>query len=165
MGGYIAPLVAVFMAASLFATYAHINRTVTPSAYVEQMSASASTFLAYRDAVTSYMLANPSFTGSIPPSSLAVQLPASFFSTGTGGNAAGNFVSAVGSSGRVVTCWASLPPGTAQQAMTKAGIDPSIGTSNGSGWVSLAPGSAATPVALTTPVPAGDVVSVIQIGA
>lgn len=156
MGGFLAPIVAVVVTLGLWAQYQNVNSMVTPSKYTVQSTTDATTFLAYRNAVMAFMSANPGFTGSVPITSLAVQIPTSF--------GAGNYVSAFGTTGRTITCWASVPPGTVQQAVTQAGVDPSLGTSNGSTWVSAAPGANATPVALSTPVPAGDIVSVIQIG-
>jgi hypothetical protein len=158
MGGLVAPFVAVAMALALWATYQNNNQMLTPSTYALQASSDATTFLAYRDAVTSYMQANPSFTGTVNAASLSGQFPATFLA------GAGNYVSPTGNTGRVITCWANVPTGTVQQAVTQAGVDASIGTSSGSTWVSAAPSAVATPAPLSTPVNPGDIVSVIQIG-
>jgi len=158
MGGFIAPLVAIFMGLALWASYNNNTKLVTPAKYTLQMTSDATTFLAYRNAVASYLQAQPSFTGTVPAASLSGQFSTTFLAS------AGNFISATGTSGRVITCWAKVSSGTVQQAVTQAGVDASIGTSSGSTWVSAAPGAVTSPVALTTPVPAGDIVSVIQIG-
>jgi hypothetical protein len=158
MGGMIAPWVVVFMSLALWGVYKNDARLITPPTYALQMNSDATTFLAYRNAVTSYMQVNPSFTGTVPATSLSGQFSAAFLVT------AGNYISATGSSGRVITSWAKVSNGTVQQAVTQAGVDASIGTSSGSTWVTAAPGMVTSPVALTTPVPAGDIVSVIQIG-
>jgi hypothetical protein len=162
MGGILAPMVVVFMSLALWGVYKNDTRLITPPTYTLQMNSDATTFLAYRNAVTSYMHSNPGFRGTVPAASISGQFPAVFFAT-TGG-AASNYVSSTGGSGYVISCWAKLSTGTVYQAVTQAGGDASIGTSNGSTWVSAAPGVVTTPVALTTPVPAGDIVSVIQIG-
>ena len=157
MGGPLVPLVVIVLMISLLATYQNNTKLVTPQPYTLQMNNDATTFLAYRNSVTSYLQVNPSFTGSVPAASLPAQFSTAFLA------GAGNFVTATGT-GTVITCWAKVANGAAQQAMTLAGVDPSIGTSNGSTWVTAAPAAVVAPVVLTTTVPAGDIVSVIQIG-
>lgn len=158
MGGYLAPLVVVAMSLALWGAYKNDTRMITPVGYALQMNSDATTFLAYRNAVSSYMQVNPSFTGTVPAASLSGQFSATFLAN------AGNYISPTGAAGRVITSWAKVSNGTVQQAVTQAGVDASIGTSGGSTWISGAPGAISSPVALTTAVPAGDIVSVIQIG-
>lgn len=166
MGGILAPLVVVVVTTlGIWSVYENNWHRVTPTKSTLQIGVDATAFLAYRAAIISYMQLNPNFTGSIPSTSLAGQFSASFLAE------SGNYVSAFGTAGRQITCWSAASTGTVQQAVTQGGVDFSIGTTNGSTWVSAAPGAVTTPVVLdvgalsvTPKIQAGDIVSVIQTG-
>ena len=116
-------------------------------------------FVKYRDAVSVYLKNNPGFTGTVTASALAAQgtsFSADFLAL------AGNAITATGSNGRVITCYAALPTGSLQEARNATGNDASLGMASGSTWTSAAPGATAQPLATT--VPNGAVVSVTQIG-
>lgn len=130
-----------------------------PSVHAQQVNSDAAEFIAYRDAVTAYMLTNRTFTGSVPNGSLTGNFSTAFLQN------VGNVVTATGTAGRVITCYGKLATGTVQAAMIAAGVDASIGiTNDGSTWVSAAPDALKTSTPLSASVPAGDIVSVIQIG-
>lgn len=131
---------------------------VTPHYQQLQVSNDAGQFIAYRDAVTNYMANHKTFTGSVPSSSLSGQFSASFLA------AVNNNVSATGTAGRVITCYGNLSAGTVQAVLRATGGDAAIGTSNGTTWTSAPSNAVKTPVALSVPVPVGNIVSVIQIG-
>jgi hypothetical protein len=158
--GIYAPFVYIVITISLIALCRNNTQMITPSQAVQQMNSDAGYFLGYRSAVLAYMAANPTFTGSIPLASLATYSPMQFSLL----PGAGNYVSATGTAARLVTCWANVSTGSVQQAVMLAGDDASIGTSNGTTWTTAAPDVTQTQQPLNTPVKAGAIVSVIQIG-
>lgn len=131
---------------------------VTPPVHQLQVNNDSGQFIAYRDAVTNYMAAHNTFTGTVPASSLSGQFSASFLAS------VSNNVTATGTAGRIITCYGSLSAGVVQSVLKLTGGDAAIGTSNGTTWTSAASNSVQTPAALNVPVPVGDIVSVIQIG-
>ncbi len=125
----------------------------------------AASFVGYRNAVGNYVAANPSFTGSVPASSLASWL-APWQSLPNG---VGNQVTATPSgNGRIIYSWAQASPllgaspGMTYAAAQLTGGDASIGQVSGTQWISPIYGVQA----LTVPafVPDGDILSVVQIG-
>lgn len=149
----------VAIAVTLVATHRNNRDLVTPRPHQQQANFDAMTFLAYRGAVLAYVGSNPSFVGTISSSNLQGQYPPAFLSS------AGNYVSSVGLNGRLITSFANLSSGAAYTAMVVAGVDASIGISNGSSWISVAPDANKNTIPLNTPVPSGYAVSVVQIGA
>jgi Tfp pilus assembly protein PilV len=131
---------------------------VTPHVQQLQMNNDAGQFIAYRDAVTNYMAAHSTFTGTVPASSLNGQFSSAFLAS------VSNNVSATGTAGRVITCYGNLSAGTVQAVLKATGGDAAVGTSNGTTWTSAATNAVKTPTALNVPVPVGNIVSVIQIG-
>jgi hypothetical protein len=158
MGLIYAPFILLAIALTLLVVQKNNLLLVQPAAHTLQVNNDAGAFVAYRNAVWAYMDANKAFTGTIPVTSLSGQFSQAFLS------GAGNYVTATGTAGRVITCYASVASGAVQPAVLAAGVDASIGTSNGAMWTSAAPGSTTVPTALNGSVPAGDIVSVIQIG-
>lgn len=117
------------------------------------------TFIAYRDAVMTFMQNNPAYTGSVTAAQLLAQgnsFSASFLAL------AGNSITATGVGGRVLTAYATLPAGSLAAAGTSSTFDASFGQAAGSNWLSIAPGATSQPLA--SAVPNGSIVSVIQIG-
>lgn len=159
--GFFAPIILLL---AIVTTTIAINRNnvalVTPSPQNQLAANGAGLFLNYRSAVASFMASNPTYTGTVPSSSLSGQYSAAFLSV------AGNMVTATGTSGRIITSFASLPAGAGQIAEKLSGGDASIGvaTASGTSWVSAAPDASTIPSPLNTTTPAGAVVSVIQIG-
>jgi hypothetical protein len=157
-------VVSLFLLIAIATTTIAIERNnvalVTPSQQNLLANNDAGQFLNYRNAVETYMLAHPTFTGVVPSASLYGQYSASFLA------GAGNMVTATGTSGRIITSYASLRAGTAQIAEKMSGGNISIGLANAAGttWTSVATNASLVPVALNTTVPGGAVVSVIQIG-
>jgi hypothetical protein len=159
MGGIVFPLVVVSIFLALFFTNENNARLVQPTHASMQMNTDAAMFVAYRNAVSSYMAANPTYTGTIPLASLpGVSMFASLSN-------AGNSVTATGTTGRVITAWAQVSAGAVQQVENQTGGDASIGISNGSTWTPAAAGTDVTTLPLTTAVNTGFIVSVIQTGA
>lgn len=157
-------VVSLFILFAIVTTTIAIDRNnvalVTPPPQKLLANYGAGVFLNYRSAVESFMIANPTFTGAIPSASLSGQYSDSFL------NAAGNMVTASGTAGRIIMSYATLPTGAVQIAESMSGGDASIGTASASGttWTSAAANASTAPAALNATVPAGAVVSVIQIG-
>ncbi len=151
-------LIALVFALTLI-TVEHNNvALLTPSRAAQQRTAEAGEFLSYRDAVTNYAVSHPAFVGAVPLTSLSGSYSATFAS------GAGNFVTSAGTNARVITSYAAVAGGTVAAAIKQSGGDASIGTSSGSTWVSAGPGASVAPQPLNTSVPAGDIVSVLEIG-
>ncbi|HJV75127.1 MAG TPA: hypothetical protein VJ654_12955 [Noviherbaspirillum sp.] len=132
---------------------------VLPSTSVTQATSNGQTFIAYSNAVALYQKNNPTFNGTVSGTALAAQgtpFPSDFLAI------AGNAITASGTSGHVITCYASLPTGAITAITSAIGNDAAYGTASGTNWTSIAPGATAQP--LTTTVPNGAVVSVIQVG-
>lgn len=133
-------------------------RLVTPSSARQQSSVEATGFIAYRNAVLTFVQSNPTFVGVVPAESLLTPVSPSILA------GAGNYVSSVGTNGRQITAYAKLSSGALFSAMASAGGDASLGTSTGTGWVSAAPDANKTEMPLNVAVPVGYAVSVMQIG-
>jgi hypothetical protein len=115
-------------------------------------------FLQYRTAVATFQRQNPTYSGSVSIQSLnaiGFQFPQDFIGV------AGNSITPTGANGRVVTSFAVLPAGAGAAASRSPQGDASLGVASGPNWVSYSNG-VSTP--LSTAVPNGAVVSVIQIG-
>lgn len=131
---------------------------VLPPAAQTSAAAMGQGFVAYRNAVGSYVTQNPSFTGSVPAGSLALPggmpLPPG----------AGNQVTTTPSGlGRIVTSWAALPPSAVYQTAKGMNGDASLGRAGGTQWVSPVYGNMGS-LPSGVQVPNGDAVSIVQIG-
>lgn len=136
------------------------QRSDIPAAQVVA-EVSGQAFAAYRNAVTNYMIANPTFTGSsVPAASLTPYLaPGQPIPAG-----ATNSVGSTPSGGHVIYAWIQMPPGSGFSMVKSLGGDASIGIVNGSQWVSPVYGvEGSVPISLG-PLPSGTVLSIIQIG-
>lgn len=157
---FIALLLAVF--GSWVQTEKTVNETIAPAAIVNFSEADAESFIAYRDAVSAYVKANPTFRGEVPAVSLGISLPAPAI-TGLGNN-----VSASSSgSGVVILCFGSLHTGSISSIMKRSDNDASFGVVvDGTNWRTAAVGADVllTPSPLPVSVPVGDVVSLVQFG-
>ena len=157
-------IVAVFWAGMNSLAQYQSAQNAPPTTQTAAQSQAAS-FVGYRNAVGSYVAANPAFTGSVPTSSLAPWLaPGQSLPNG-----AGNQVAATPSgNGRIIYSWAqTFPlqganPGVTNAAAQLTGGDASIGLVAGTQWISPIYGVQA----LTVPafVPDGDILSVVQTG-
>lgn len=159
MGFVLLPLVVLSFLMGIIAIDRQHSQDTLPSASVSQAAQAGQMFVFYRNAVAIYQHNNPTFTGTVSGAALAAQgnnFSANFLLS------AGNAITATGASGRVITCYAALPAGAITAAFNTAEYDASLGMASGTTWTSAAQGSTAMPLA--TPVPNGDVVSVIQIG-
>lgn len=119
-------------------------------------------FMIYRNAVLSYVEANPGVGASgnvnvlpqmltLPPGVTTSSLPVGL----------GNLVTPGSNGARLIYVWGSAPAGTVAQTVMQFGGDVSIGRAEGAVWVT--PGGG-TMGALPTGVPAGDMISVVQLG-
>jgi hypothetical protein len=159
MGFWLLPLIVFAFLASILGIARNHAETTTPPTQVMQAAQAGQMFVTYRNAVAVYQHTNPTFTGSVPTASLSAlgyQFSPGFLA------GAGNMITATGTAGRVITCYAALPPGSLRVAYNATEFDASFGVVSGNSWTSKAPGG--TAVALATVVPDGDAVSVIQIG-
>lgn len=117
---------------------------------------SGQAFLAYRNALLTYITANPTLTGTIATNLLT--LPAGqTLPPGTSNN-----VIVTPGGGRIIYAWATLPPNTLNTLSNLQSGDPSLGLVNGTQWISPAYGIQATVVPAY--VPNGSVLSILQIG-
>ena len=160
--GFVAPLIFAVTLFGLLAIYsqeASVSQINTTTA--SHMNYGQS-FLAYRNAVMTYQQNNPSFTGTIPASTIAAM--GGFTSTFL--SQVSNVVVATGArNGRAVICYGSFGTGAqsiAEQASIASNNDVSFGISNGATWTSAAVGASTTAIPLATSIPAGNAVSVIE---
>lgn len=162
MGGHLFPMLVFAIFAGLFA----IEQTRVESSLPAQKEVAAindgQQFIRYRDAVAAYQQANPAFIGSVPSATIIAQgyqFSTAFLTT------ANNNITQIGAgSGRVVTSYANLSPGSITTALQITDNDASLGIVSGANWTSYAQGVANTPQLLSTPVTNGYAVSVIQKG-
>lgn len=161
MGFVLLPLIVLSFFMGLIAIERNRAQDILPPAIVAQATQSGQIFVAYRNAVAVYQQKNPAFTGTVSGAMLTAQ-GSQFSSTFLA--AAGNAITATGSTGRVVTCYAALSSGAIAAALAATENDASLGMASGTTWTSFAQGVIYTPVSLATSVPNGDVVSVVQIG-
>lgn len=161
MGFVLLPLIVLSFFMGLIAIERNKAQDILPPAIVTQAELSGQTFLAYRNAVAIYQQNNPTFTGTVSSSMLAAQ--GSQFSSAFLASA-GNAITATGSAGHIVTCYAALTPGAITAALAATENDASLGMASGTTWTSYAQGVTYTPVSLATSVPNGNIVSVVQIG-
>lgn len=161
MGFFLLPVAVMSFFIGLIAIERNHAQDMLPQATTMQAEYNGQTFVKYRNAVAVYQKNNPAFTGTVTTAMLTAlgsQFSSVFLAS------AGNAITAVGSSGRVITCYAALPPGAITTALTATQNDASLGMASGTTWTSYAQGVSTTPIALATTVPDGDVVSVVQIG-
>lgn len=164
MGFALLPLVVLSFLLGIVAIERNRAQDILPPAIVTQADQSGRTFVAYRNAVAVYQQNNPAFTGAVSNAALSAQ-GSQFSSTFLA--SAGNAITAIGGgAGRVVTAYAALPGGSITAALDATQNDASLGMASGTTWTSFAQSAGVnnTPVPLTTPVPNGNVVSVVQIG-
>lgn len=162
MGYFLYPLLVLAFFQGLFAIEKARTTAIAPVPSVQRAAWDGREFVAYRDAVSTYLQANPAYIGSVSSAALIAQgnqFSAQFLSV------AGNYISQVGGgSGRVITCYARLSTGAITAALNATSNDASLGMAAGGNWTSYAQGVSTTPQPLATTVPDGDVVSVVQIG-
>lgn len=162
MAYYLAPIAAVMFFIGLFAMdHTQVQYTAVSSTQLTAKN-EGQIFVEYRDAVATYQQNNPTFIGTVPTSALIAQgnqFPSSFL-----GVTSNSITQVGGGSGRVITCYSALPPGAIAQAIRFTNNDASLGIASGTNWTSAAYGVSTTPVPLSTTVPNGNAVSVIQIG-
>ena len=162
MGYVLFPLLVFAILSGIFAVERTQTTIVLPSQTISRASADGRLFVAYRDAVTVYLQNHPAYIGNVPDAALVAQgnvFPADFLAV------AGNTITQVGSgSGRIITCYANLSPGSVTAALKATDNDASFGISSAGTWKSYAQGVSTTSQSLASPVPDGDVVSVIQFG-
>lgn len=159
MGFFLLPVVVLSFFVGIIAIERNHAQDVLPPSIVIQATLSGQMFVAYRNAVAVFQKNNPAFTGTVSNAALAAQgnqFSAVFLAT------ASNAITATGVAGRVITCYAALTPGALRAASDTSENDASLGMASGTTWTSAAFGSTALPLA--TPVPNGNIVSVIQIG-
>lgn len=156
---WLMPIIVVVFWAGMNSIAEYQSAQNVPPATQTVAQSQAASFVGYRNAVGSYMQANPTFTGNIPSSSLSAWLaPGQPLPNG-----AGNQVVATPSgNGRILYSWAQDYPGMDYAAVQLTGGDASIGQVSGTQWISPTYGVQA----LTVPgfVPDGAILSVVQIG-
>lgn len=161
MGGYLFPMLVFAIFAGIFA----IEQTKTDSTLPSQKEVVAindgQQFIRYRDAVAAYQQANPTFLGSVSSATIIAQ---GYQFSGYFLTTANNKVTQTGATGRIITTYASLSPGSITTALLITDNDASLGLASGVNWISYAQGVSTTPQLLATPVTNGYVVSVIQKG-
>lgn len=136
----------------------HQSVAVLPPATQISAAATGQYFVAFRNAVNAYVTANPTFTGSVPYSSLA--LPGGMPML----QEAGNQVTATASgNGRIIVCRAALPAFALFQTVKNMDGDETLGLVNGTQWSSPVYGPMGE-LPSGIQVPDGDAVSVEQIG-
>lgn len=159
MGFFLLPLVVLSFFVGIVAIERNHAQNILPPASAMQAAQSGHMFVAYRNAVAVYQINNPSFTGTVSNAALTAQgsqFSATFLAS------ANNAITTTGSVGRVITCFAALPPGAISAALDATENDASFGFASGTTWTSAL--SASTALPLATSVPNGNVVSVVQIG-
>lgn len=164
MGFFLFPVLVLSFFIGIVAIERNHAQGILPPPTETQAEQSGRTFVAYRNAVAVYQQNNPAFTGTVSNAALAAQ--GSQFSSAFLASA-GNAITAIGGGpGRVVTSYAALPAGAITAALDATQNDASLGMASGTTWTSFAQGAGVnnTPVSLATPVPNGNVVSVVQIG-
>lgn len=149
------PLTVLSMFVGFIALQAHQTQVIMPSVQTTQKELEGRSFIAYRDAVQSFVENNRSFTGSVPLHSLHISLPESLL------NKVNNHIYDLSSNQKVIVCYADLFPGAVQAALEASHHDAAIGMVRGANWLSMANGAALQP--LNTTIPDGNIVSVVQI--
>lgn len=159
MGFGILPLLVVVFFAGFLARQNDFVQSQSPDYQIVRAQTSGVAFLRYRDSVFRYLQAHPGYVGSVSSASLDEHFSAEFLSK------VGNQITATAvGSGRVITCYGSMPANALADALAKSENDASLGVASGSTWTSLASGVSQVPVPLSAAVPNGNVVSVVQIG-
>lgn len=156
----------VLAVVTLFASWIATEKTsmekATPAATVNYQAQDAEGFIAYRNAVTNYLKVHPTFRGTVPATAINVSLPSPSITGLT------NVISSTASgTGAVILCVGQLHAGAISTIMRLSDNDASFGVSvDGVNWRTAAGGSSVltSPSPLPSPVPAGYVVSLIQIG-
>lgn len=159
MGFVLLPVIVLSFFVGIVAIERNHAQAILPPSIVSQAIQNGQTFLSYRNAVAVYQRNNPAFTGTVSNAALAAQgnpFSAVFLAS------ASNVITATGVAGRVITCYAALTQGALSAARDATENDASLGMASGTSWTSVGFGTTVTPLA--TPVPNGNVVSVVQIG-
>lgn len=155
MTGYLFPLVfmAVFGGLWGLASINPMPITLQAGSVSVQAQSQAEWLSHYRDAVVSWALANPGFTGAVNNSALTL---AGFGATGITTYQAGGWV--VGPvSARTVVVYATVASASLSY------LDTSFATISRGAWMGQG-GSVALPAALASAIPANDLVSLTELG-
>jgi hypothetical protein len=156
MGFYLWPLMVSLFLCSLIGIERYHAMQSAPAPITTQAIQAGQVFVAYRNAVMAYQEQNPGFIGSAPAGSLSGQFSPEFLL------AAGNAITATGTNGRIVTCYAALPAGALGAVLEITDRDASFGIVSNGTWTRSSLGAAAMPLPVS--VPDGDVISVYQVG-
>lgn len=151
------PFIVMFLFLSVMAVKKTNISSINPTMSTALVLSNGQKFIDYRSAVGTYLQSNPAFTGTVTSAMLSAQgtqFTATFLAD------VGNYITATGVAGRIVTCYGNLP-GALNQAMVITNNDASLGTASGSNWLSSVFGTSS---ALATAVPNQDIVSVYQVG-
>ena len=134
-----------------------LNTPAAQSIKASQLNNEAEAYLAYRDAVSLYIEANPTFTGTITHDDLIARgAPKTL-------NVANNNVVDIGSNKRLVMVYASLTPSAIAYAYSLSDYDASLGVASAANtWTSITPSSVSYPLPAT--IPKGALVWVIAVG-
>lgn len=146
---------------ALFAGFSRVawqyETSFEPRRPAQQAAVQGAIFDAYRNAVVNYVIANPSFLGTVPSAALTLA------GTVTALPGLGNqIVATTAGTGRIIYVYAALPTSAAGGASAAAGGDQSIGVVSGAQWSTPSGGVVGK---LPVLIPSGDIVSVTQIGA
>jgi len=155
MGFYLWPLMVFLFFVSLIGIERNRAIQSIPAPVATNAIQAGQAFVAYRNSVMAYQDQHQSFTGTVPPNQLGY-FSADFLAV------AGNAITATGTNGRIVTCYAALPTGALATVLDITDHDASFGIALNGTWTSSALGATAQPLAVS--VPNGDVVSVHQTG-
>ena len=162
MGSKLFPMLVLSFFIGIFAVEKTHTKDALPTDIAARADLAGQAFIAYRDAVAVYQQQHPTFTGTVSNAALAAQgsqFPASFLVVTS------NVITPIGAgSGRVITCYSTLPVGGIRAALNATDNDASLGLASGGAWISAAQNASHTSTLLATPVPNGNVVSVIQVG-
>lgn len=159
--GYFAPLIASVFLLGFLAMFAQESKVASISSTQVATQSTGQSFLAYRNAVMTYLQNNPTFLGAVPSTAIS-SIGGSFSPTFL--TQVSNVVVSTGTArGRVVICYGPFTRSVAMEAAQAANNDASFGISNGATWTSAAVGAPASAMPLATTISAGNVVSVIQL--
>lgn len=156
--GFFAPLIFAAVLLGFAALFGQESKVGAINTIQVQAQSDGQSFLAYRNAVMTYQQNNPTFTGTVPNSSLGSGFSSSFLGL------VGNKVVSTGvRNGRVVICYGNFARTVAAQAAIASNNDASFGISNGTTWTSAAVGASTVAMPLASAIPSGNVVAVIQL--
>lgn len=156
---WILPMVSVVFMIGAIDLAVYQSSSVLSKTQEVSAQVSGQQFIAYRNAINEYVAAHPGFTGTVSTANLSI--PYGFtlpFATGN------RVVKTPSGNGQIVIVWANIP----QSALFSADLgirgDLSLGFVGSAGqWISPVTNSV-SPIPAGISVPAGNSVSVIQIG-